>query len=65
MRTFSRLEIAEAAGQGEGFCLVCGHRQDFLEKRLILGLCHACGEQDVVAAELVERVMQLDKGEEE
>ena len=63
MRTYSRQEIAEAAQDGEGFCLVCGHRQDFLEKRLVLGLCEGCGEQQVVSAELVERVFELDAEE--
>ena len=57
-------EVADAAQQGEGFCLGCYARQDFLEKRLLLGLCHECGEQTVVSAELVEQVGQLTEGEE-
>ena len=60
MKTFSRLEIADAAQQREGFCLVCGHRQDFLEKRLVLGLCEECGEQEVLNAEILERAINLE-----
>ena len=57
-------EVADAAQQDEGFCLSCYARQDFLEKRLILGLCHECGEQTVVSAELVEQVTGLVELEE-
>jgi hypothetical protein len=56
---FTPREVAEAAEQGEGFCLECGARQDFLEKRLVLGLCHECEEHEVVSAELVERVQAI------
>ncbi len=29
MRAYHADEIAEAAQEGEGFCLMCGHRQSF------------------------------------
>ena len=56
---FSTREVSDAAQQEEGFCLECGKRQDFLEKRLVLGLCHFCGEHEVVSAELVERIQGI------
>lgn len=56
---FTPAEIADAAQQGEGFCLECGMRQDFLEKRLVLGLCEACGEQAVLNAEIAESLLAL------
>jgi hypothetical protein len=63
VKTYSRREITDAAQQEEGFCLECGERQDFLEKRLLLGLCCRCGEQAVIEAALVERVFQLEEEE--
>ena len=59
MKLLSIREIADAAQQGEGFCLSCGHRQDFLEMRLVLGLCQHCGEYEVASADLMERVERL------
>jgi len=59
-----RIDLEEAASNGEGICLECGAVQDFLERRILLGLCHHCGEYEVVEAGLVVRVLGLvEEGE--
>lgn len=64
MSALRRIDLEEAADEGEGVCLNCGAVQEFLERRLLLGLCHECGEQEVVEGELAVRVLGLvDDGE--
>ena len=49
-------EIRAAAAQGEGFCLVCGKRQDFPdfgESTQTVAQCDGCWEFGVIAAEEV------------
>jgi predicted amidophosphoribosyltransferase len=59
VKAHTRREIEQATRDGEGFCLSCGSRQDFYERRLLLGLCEECGEQDVVEAGLLLRMFDF------
>lgn len=66
MKIHTKYDLLEAEDAGEGVCLDCGEIQEFLETRLRLGLCHECGEQRVMPAEDVLRVIglvDLDEGD--
>lgn len=51
-------EKLDQAAQDDGVCLCCEQVVEFVERRLILGLCPNCGEQEVVSVELAKRVLE-------
>lgn len=59
MKSHSLPEIRDAAEAGEGFCLSCGTRQPFVERRWFLGLCVECDRPEVMSAESLERALRV------
>lgn len=49
-------DLKQAAADGDGVCLNCGHLQPFLEKEAMrFGLCEECGLQQVLRTEDLQR----------
>lgn len=59
MKQYRIKEIEDTAQEDDGICLNCHTRQPRLERRLILGLCEKCGEQEVASGELILAVAEL------
>lgn len=58
-------EVRNAATQDEGFCFVCGTRQDSPEGRWPFGQCEKCGEYAVIEAATIIKILDILDFEEE
>lgn len=65
MKLLTEQELETAAEAGEGICLDCGTKQEFLEKHQArFGLCEECGMQRVIrAVDLWQGLWWIDLGD--